>query len=40
MAMAGGYQTTGERANVPGYGGWITDGGGESITAAGPFRHA
>jgi hypothetical protein len=24
IAMAGGYQTTGERANVPGYGGWIT----------------
>lgn len=27
MVMAGGYQTTGERANVPGMGGWITGRG-------------
>ncbi len=27
MTMAGGYQTTGERANVPDYGGWINGRG-------------
>lgn len=27
MTMAGGYQTTGERANAPGGGGWINGGG-------------
>jgi hypothetical protein len=32
MAMAGGYQTTGERANVPNYGGWITGRGNAEMT--------
>jgi hypothetical protein len=32
MTMAGGYQTTGERANVPGYGGWITGRGNDQMT--------
>jgi hypothetical protein len=32
MAMAGGYQTTGERANVPNYGGWITGRGHKEMT--------
>jgi hypothetical protein len=32
MTMAGAYQTTGERANVPGYGGWITGRGNEAMT--------
>jgi hypothetical protein len=32
MAMAGGYQTTGERANVPNYGGWITGRGNGEMT--------
>jgi len=32
MAMAGGYQTTGERANVPNYGGWITGRGNKEMT--------
>jgi poly(3-hydroxybutyrate) depolymerase/lysophospholipase L1-like esterase len=31
IAMAGGYQTTGERANVPGYGGWITGRGNDEM---------
>ena len=32
MTMAGGYQTTGERANVLGYGGWITGRGNDEMT--------
>ena len=32
MTMAGGYQTTGERANVPDYGGWITGRGNDEMT--------
>ena len=32
MAMAGGYQTTGERANVVGYGGWINGRGNKEMT--------
>jgi hypothetical protein len=31
MAMAGSYQTTGERANVPGFGGWITGRGNDAM---------
>jgi hypothetical protein len=31
MCMAGAYQTTGERANVPGYGGWITGRGNKEM---------
>ena len=31
MTMAGGYQTTGERANVPGMGGWITGRGNDEM---------
>jgi hypothetical protein len=30
--MAGGYQTAGERANVPGYGGWINGRGNREMT--------
>ena len=32
MAMAGGYQTTGERANIAGMGGWITGRGNDEMT--------
>ena len=32
ITMAGGYQTTGERANVPGCGGWITGRGNDQMT--------
>lgn len=32
MAMAGGYQTTGERANIAGQGGWITGRGNDEMT--------
>ncbi len=32
MTMAGGYQTTGERANVAGMGGWITGRGNNEMT--------
>lgn len=32
MAMAGGYQTTGERANIAGLGGWITGRGNDEMT--------
>jgi len=39
MAMAGGYQTTGERANVPGCGGWITGRGDDSMTMLEGYRH-
>jgi len=31
MTMAGGYQTTGERADVKGYGGWITGWGNDEM---------
>jgi hypothetical protein len=39
MTMAGGYQTTGERANVPGCGGWITGRGNETMTMFDGYRH-
>jgi uncharacterized protein DUF5060 len=39
MAMAGGYQTTGERANVPNYGGWITGRGNEEMTMLKGYAH-
>lgn len=39
MAMAGGYQTTGERANVPGFGGWITGRGEGSMTMLEGYRR-
>jgi hypothetical protein len=32
MTMAGGYQTTGERANIAGMGGWITGRGNKEMT--------
>jgi hypothetical protein len=32
MTMAGGYQTTGERANIAGQGGWITGRGNSEMT--------
>jgi hypothetical protein len=32
MTMAGGYQTTGERANIAGMGGWITGRGNNEMT--------
>jgi hypothetical protein len=32
MALAGGYQTTGERANIAGTGGWITGRGDDTMT--------
>jgi Protein of unknown function (DUF4038)/Putative collagen-binding domain of a collagenase len=32
MSMAGGYQTTGERADEPGQGGWITGLGNDAMT--------
>ena len=39
MTMAGGYQTTGERANVPGYGGWITGRGDDSMVMFEGYRR-
>jgi hypothetical protein len=39
MTMAGGYQTTGERANVPGYGGWITGRGDQTMVMFEGYRH-
>ena len=39
MAMAGGYQTTGERANVPGCGGWITGRGDDTMVMLEGYRH-
>jgi len=39
MAMAGGYQTTGERANVPGRGGWITGRGDDTMVMLDGCRH-
>ncbi len=38
MAFAGGYQTTGERADVPGQGGWLTGLGDDTMTL--PALHA
>jgi len=39
MTMAGGYQTTGERANAPGYGGWITGRGDDTMIMFEGYRH-
>ncbi len=39
MAMAGGYQTTGERANEPGQGGWITGLGNDKMTMLKGYAH-
>ncbi len=39
IAMAGGYQTTGERADIPGYGGWLTGRGNDSMTMLEGYRH-
>ncbi|HTQ53543.1 MAG TPA: DUF4038 domain-containing protein [Bryobacteraceae bacterium] len=39
IAMAGGYQTSGERANVPGYGGWITGRGNDEMILARLQQH-
>ncbi len=39
MMMAGGYQTTGERANVPGYGGWITGRGDSAMVMFEGYRR-
>lgn len=39
MTMAGCYQTTGERANVPGMGGWITGRGNQEMTMPKDYVH-
>jgi outer membrane protein assembly factor BamB len=39
MAMAGGYQTTGERANEPGQGGWLTGLGNDNMTMLTGYGH-
>jgi len=39
MAMAGCYQTTGERADVPGMGGWITGRGNDEMTMFKGYAH-
>ena len=39
MGFAGGYQTTGERADVPGQGGWITGLGDDSMKLPGLHKH-
>jgi len=39
MTMAGGYQTTGERANVPGCGGWITGRGDDTMVMLAGYRY-
>jgi hypothetical protein len=39
MAMAGCYQTIGERANVPGMGGWITGRGNQEMTMLKGYAH-
>ena len=39
MTMAGGYQTTGERANVPGYGGWVTGRGNDEMVLLKLHQH-
>jgi hypothetical protein len=37
--MAGGYQTTGERADEPGQGGWITGLGNDQMTMLTGYAH-
>ncbi|HTY89174.1 MAG TPA: DUF5060 domain-containing protein [Candidatus Acidoferrum sp.] len=39
MVMAGGYQTTGERANIAGYGGWINGRGNAAMTMLRGYAH-
>lgn len=39
MTMAGGYQTTGERADEPGMGGWITGLGNDRMTMLDGYAH-
>lgn len=39
MTMAGGYQTTGERADEPGQGGWITGLGNDAMTMLVGYGH-
>jgi poly(3-hydroxybutyrate) depolymerase/lysophospholipase L1-like esterase len=39
MTMAGGYQTTGERANLPEYGGWVTGRGNAEMVLLGLHQH-
>ncbi len=39
MTMAGAYQTTGERADVPGQGGWITGRGNATMVMLEGYRH-
>ncbi len=39
MTMAGGYQTTGERSNVPGYGGWVTGRGNDEMVLLKLHQH-
>jgi len=39
MTMAGGYQTTGERANVLGHGGWISGRGNNEMTMLKGYAH-
>jgi hypothetical protein len=39
MSMAGAYQTTGERANEPGMGGWITGLGNDKMTMLTGYAH-
>jgi hypothetical protein len=39
MTMAGAYQTTGERANVPCYGGWITGRGNSEMLMLKSYAH-
>ncbi len=39
MTMAGGYQTTGERANIAGQGGWITGRGNRDMVMLQGYAH-
>lgn len=39
MTLAGAYQTTGERANVPGCGGWVTGRGDDTMTMLAGYAH-
>ncbi len=39
MTMAGGYQTTGERADEPGQGGWVTGLGNDEMTMLRGYAH-
>jgi hypothetical protein len=39
MVMAGGYQTTGERADFAGFGGWITGRGNSEMTMLRGYAH-